>query len=74
MDQIAALNIFCAGCMLTLSSAMEQVVDSLSLAREGVPFIGPYTFGEQGRFSGGENAHGNLMISTVVFYRTKDVA
>ena len=67
-------DIFCAGCMLTLSSAMEQVVDSLLLARQGVPFIGPYTFGEQGRFSGGENAHGNLMISTVVFYQKRDVA
>jgi len=74
MEQLAALNIFCAGCMLTLSSAMEQVVDSLLLARQGVPFIGPYTFGEQGRFSGGENAHGNLMISTVVFYQKRDAA
>ena len=71
IEQIAALNIFCAGCMLTLDSAMDQVVDSWSLARQGMPFIAPYTFGEQGRFRGGENAHGNLMISTVIFFRER---
>ncbi|MFC3914435.1 FIST signal transduction protein [Pseudaeromonas sharmana] len=69
MEQIAALNVFCAGCMLTIHPDMEQVVTSLQTARDGVPFIGPYTFGEQGRFSGGENAHGNLMISHVLFVK-----
>lgn len=74
VEQIAGLNIFCAGCMLTLDSAMDEVVDSWSLARQGTPFIAPYTFGEQGRFRGGENAHGNLMISTVVFFRQREVS
>lgn len=74
MEQVAALNIFCAGCMLTVHPDMKQIVDCLQAAREGVPFIGPYTFGEQGRFSGGENAHGNLMIAHVLFLKRLEVA
>lgn len=66
---IGALNIFCAGCMLAIGPAMGQVVESLRDGLGGTPFIAPFTYGEQGRFHGGENAHGNLMISTVFFYQ-----
>ena len=68
---IGALNIFCAGCMLAIGPAMGLVVESLRDGLGGIPFIAPFTFGEQGRFTGGENAHGNLMISTVCFYQLR---
>lgn len=65
-----ALIIYCAGCMLTIQSRMEEVVLSLKKALGEVPFLGAFTFGEQGCFPGGENRHGNLMISVLVFYDT----
>ena len=63
-----ALIVYCAGCMLAVGEEMpkvsQAVVDSLS----GQPFVGCFTFGEQG-FMLDRNAHGNLMISAVVFGR-----
>jgi len=67
-DQISgALVIYCAGCMLTVQDEMDLVAGEISTALENKPFIGAFTFGEQGCFIGGENHHGNLMISVVVF-------
>ncbi len=67
-DAIAgALVIFCAGCMLTVKERMNEVVDGLDAALSGRPFLGSFTFGEQGCMVGGENRHGNLMISVTVF-------
>lgn len=67
-DQISgALVIYCAGCMLTVQDQMDEVAKELKKALHPAPFIGTFTFGEQGCFVGGENHHGNLMISVVVF-------
>jgi hypothetical protein len=33
----------------------------------GVPFLTILTFGEQGFLHGGDNYHGNLMISAMLF-------
>ena len=67
-DQISgALIIYCAGCMLTVQDEMEQVAAEIRMALGNKPFMGAFTFGEQGCFLGGENHHGNLMISVVVF-------
>lgn len=63
----AAIVIFCAGCMLAIPDDISRVHRSIKLALPNVPFIGGYTFGEQGRFADGINRHGNLMISTIVF-------
>lgn len=67
-----ALIVYCAGCMLTVKDQMPQVVESF---REGlgpeIPFLGVFTFGEQGCFLGGENRHGNLMISVLIFSKRK---
>ena len=61
-----ALMIYCAGCMLTVGDDIQAMSQELqSLTR--IPIIGLYTFGEQGCFLDGENRHGNLMISAVVF-------
>jgi hypothetical protein len=72
-DQISgALVIYCAGCMLTVQDEMEEVAAEVRDALGSKPFLGAFTFGEQGCFSGGENRHGNLMISVVVFEKGED--
>jgi hypothetical protein len=53
--------------MLTVTDRMDDVASELVEALGGRPFLGTFTFGEQGCFLGGENRHGNLMFSTVVF-------
>lgn len=68
-DIAGALVIFCAGCMLTVRDRIDQVVAGLTEGLGGAPFLGSFTFGEQGCFVGGENRHGNLMISVTVFAR-----
>jgi len=62
-----ALVIYCAGCMLTVQDRMDEVASGLREVLGEKPFLGSFTFGEQGCFIGGSNHHGNLMISVVVF-------
>ena len=64
---IGAIVIYCAGCMLTVRDNMDQVAQEIDSALQDAPFLGIFTFGEQGCFVGNENSHGNLMISVVVF-------
>ena len=64
---LGALVTFCAGCLLTVEDEVDAVVDGLRRALPDVPFTGQFTYGEQGAFPGGENCHGNLMISVVLF-------
>ncbi len=66
-DIAGALIIYCAGCMLSVLDHRDEVVQHLREALPGVPFLGAFTFGEQGCFVGGENRHGNLMISVLLF-------
>ncbi len=65
-DIVGGLVIYCAGCMLTVQDQMDDVVGHLNDALDGHPFLGSFTFGEQGCFIGGENRHGNLMISVLL--------
>jgi hypothetical protein len=63
-----AVVVYCAGCMLTVQDRMPEVVASIRAGLgDGVPFLGVFTLGEQGCFLGGENRHGNLMISVLAF-------
>jgi hypothetical protein len=64
-----ALIIYCAGCMLTVQSQMPEVARQFHHYLAGQPFLGVYTFGEQGCALVGENSHANLMMSIVVFER-----
>ncbi|MBK7772403.1 MAG: FIST C-terminal domain-containing protein [bacterium] len=64
-----ALVVYCAGCMLAVRDQMDDVVAGIDGALGGKPFLGLFTFGEQGCFVGGDNHHGNLMISILVFGR-----
>ena len=57
---------YCAGCMLTVADRMPEVVSSIG-SEFKQPFLGTFTFGEQGCFLDSTNRHGNLMISAVVF-------
>ena len=63
----AALVIFCAGCMLAVDKSTTDISKSIKRSLPDVPFIGGFTFGEQGRFADNVNRHGNLMISCVTF-------
>ncbi|HDZ8915047.1 TPA: FIST C-terminal domain-containing protein [Aeromonas hydrophila] len=67
MQPFGALVIFCAGCRLALGDSLCQFVDQFHTRLGDIPFITPFTFGEQGRLPHGELAHGNLMVSSVIF-------
>lgn len=62
-----ALMVYCGGCMLTVRDRLDEVVEGVSQALDGAPFLGTFTFGEQGQILGAGNRHGNLMISCIVF-------
>lgn len=62
-----ALMIYCGGCMLTVREHLADVVSGVNTALQGAPFLGAFTFGEQGAVLGAGNRHGNLMISCIVF-------
>ena len=62
-----ALMIYCGGCMLSVRDRLGEVVSGLNEALDGAPFLGAFTFGEQGRLVKAGNRHGNLMISAIIF-------
>ncbi|MEL7344767.1 MAG: FIST C-terminal domain-containing protein, partial [Pseudomonadota bacterium] len=62
-----ALMIYCGGCMLSVRDRLDEVVEGVATALGGAPFLGAFTFGEQGAILGAGNRHGNLMISCIVF-------
>jgi hypothetical protein len=62
------LIVYCAGCMLAVDDQMPAVAKTVATSFKGMPFIGCFTFGEQG-FMLDKNVHGNLMISAIAFGR-----
>ena len=62
------LVVYCAGCMLAVGDAMPNVTKEVAESFSGLPFIGCFTFGEQGLIVD-RNVHGNLMISAIAFGR-----
>ncbi|MGB3864348.1 MAG: FIST N-terminal domain-containing protein [Xanthobacteraceae bacterium] len=60
------LVVYCAGCMLAVGDEMPKVSEAVSTSFDGKPFLGCFTFGEQGAILN-KNAHGNLMISAIAF-------
>ncbi|MEM9250031.1 MAG: FIST N-terminal domain-containing protein [Pseudomonadota bacterium] len=67
-DQIAgALMVYCGGCRLAVDDRVDEVVAGVVDQLGAAPFLGLFTFGEQGRVLGAGNRHGNLMISCIVF-------
>jgi hypothetical protein len=68
---LGGIMIYCAGCRLAVESNTNDIVGAVNDSLHHKPFITAFTFGEQGCLAGGENVHGNLMISTVIFYASK---
>jgi hypothetical protein len=62
-----ALIIYCAGCMMAVQDDMAAVAENFRTSVGGQPFLGFYTFGEQGCALLSENTHANLMMSMIVF-------
>ena len=61
------LVIYCGGCMLHVRDRMDDVVEEVRRAMPGAPFLGAFTFGEQGAIVDNANRHGNLMVSALTF-------
>lgn len=62
-----ALVVFCGGCMLAIQDRMDEVKAGIDDSLGGIPWLGIFTFGEQGQLPEGPSRHGNLMISCSVF-------
>jgi hypothetical protein len=62
------LVVYCGGCRLAIGEEITEVAATVAEAFDGAPFIGCFTFGEQGQLVD-RNVHGNLMISAVAFGR-----
>ncbi|WP_394245027.1 FIST signal transduction protein [Vibrio astriarenae] len=65
---LGALLVICAGPMLFLKDDIYELQEHIVQAIGDTPFLSPFTFGEQGRFIGGEIAHANLMVTSAVFH------
>lgn len=57
----------CAGLLPRLEGQLARVQAEMREAGGGRPFLGGFTFGEQGSLAEGRAVHGNLMISSLVF-------
>jgi len=64
------LMVYCGGCMLAVEDHMDDVISGVRHALPATPFLGVFTFGEQGVVIDGSNHHGNLMISCILFSKT----
>lgn len=64
-----ALVVYCGGCMLAVQDRMDEVRAGIAEALGDAPWLGIFTFGEQGVPAGGDPTHGNLMISCTAFGR-----
>jgi hypothetical protein len=62
-----AFIVYCAGCFLVIQDEIKDVIDNVYSELPTEPFMGMFSFGEQGCLFGGENRHGNLMISAIIF-------
>ncbi|MGO1500471.1 MAG: FIST signal transduction protein [Marinobacter sp.] len=67
-DLAGGLVVYCAGCKLAVGDQMPEVSKAVSTSFNDMPFVGCFTFGEQGAVLE-KNAHGNLMISAIAFGR-----
>jgi hypothetical protein len=67
-DAVAgALVVYCASCLVHIRDRMPEVVAGLDAALGDRPYLGTFTFGEQGCFLAGGNRHGNMMVTVILF-------
>lgn len=64
---IGAIVVYCAGCRMAIGSEDRQLTQSIESGLDGAPFVGCFTYGEQGPLANA-NVHGNLMISALVVW------
>lgn len=62
-----ALVVYCAGCMIAVKDRMDEVSAGVQEQLGDRPWLGVFTFGEQGVPVGDVAKHGNLMISCTMF-------
>ena len=67
LDAAGTLVVYCAGCRLTVGERMPEVPAAIQESLSA-PFLGIFTFGEQGSVGGRTSRHGNLMISALTFH------
>jgi hypothetical protein len=68
-DELAGgLVVYCGGCMLAVGDAVGRVAATAAARFGGAPYLGCFTFGEQGVILD-RNVHANLMISAIAFAR-----
>lgn len=67
-DVAGGIVVYCAGCLLAVGDRAPEVADTARQSFGDAPFLGSFTFGEQGTILD-RNLHANLMISAVVFGR-----
>lgn len=67
-----ALVVYCAGCMLAVRDRMPEVVDTIRESLGSAPFLGVFSYGEQGEPLDGGAMHANLMISCTTFAAPPD--
>ena len=64
----ACLFICCEGVLKVIPEGERgQMVHLMNRSLEGVPWIGPFTWGEEGNFPGLGNRHGNLLTGITLF-------
>lgn len=71
IEVTSALFTYCAGTMLAVQDRIDQIVPVINRVIGNAPYIGAFTFGEQGNIKGFGNFHGNLMSSIVITGNTK---
>lgn len=62
-----ALMVYCGGCRMAVQNEFDDVYKGVDHALGHAPFMGVFTFGEQGPWHAVGNKHGNLMISCIAF-------
>lgn len=65
-DAGAGVFIYCGGTMLAVQDRIKEIVPIINKSLGRTPYIGAFTFGEQGNIKGYGNFHGNLMSSMVI--------
>lgn len=67
-DLAGGLIVYCGGCRLAVGDQVDQVSETATASFGDAPFLGCFTFGEQGVILG-RNVHANLMISAIAIGR-----
>lgn len=65
-EVVGGLMIYCAGLSLAISDRLGEMLDLTREQLPGIPFVMPFTFGEQGCVIPRHCDHGNLMVTAML--------